>query len=260
MSSSSGEQTPLSKLENGIFDVAPKTDWQRLTTERNAHKSPLLRLPRELRDLIWAFTFTRTVKPRQREGPLNSAFSPLVVCRQLYKEAASLAYPFLIWSFGCQPPWEDFFWTLCENEKHKCKKNLVRSIQIGVDSTDLYQLAEREDPGYDDDEEKAEIAKEDQDEYSRVTLRAFKNLSHLELLLSATEVYTDSDDIDDMKYDDTMPLRFDSTEINEAKENFTKTMSQKLSHVRVTYREFGNTSAMRKYWEEQDLQNRVSGR
>lgn len=131
---------------------------------------------------------------------------------------------------------------------------MIRSIQIGADPTDLYQLAEREDPGYDEEEEeKALKAKEDEDEYSRVTFRAFRNLSHLELLLSTTEVYLDPDDYEDMKYDDTMPLRFDSTEMREAKDNFTKTMKQKVPHVIVTYREFGNTLAMRKYWKEQDL-------
>jgi hypothetical protein len=114
-------------------------------------------------------------------------------------------------------------------------------------------LAEREDPGYNEEEEKALKAKEDEDEYNRVTFRAFRNLSHLELLLSTTEVYLDPDDCEDMKYDDTMPLRFDSTEMREAKDNFTKTMKQKVPHVIVTYREFGNTLAMRKYWKEQDL-------
>lgn len=205
-------------------------------------------MPRELRDLIWTFTFTQTIKP---EAPQNSTFSPLVVCRQFYREAASLAHQFLILSFSCQPSWEDFFWSLCENEKHKYKKSLIRSIQIGVDSTDLYMLAEREDPGYDVEEEKVEIAREDQGEYHRVTFRAFENLSHLELLLSATKVFGDSDDDEETEHDTTPPPN--STEINEAKENFTRTMRQKLPRVRVTYKEFGNTSAMRKYLEEQGL-------
>ncbi|CAN9454757.1 unnamed protein product [Alternaria alternata] len=247
MSSSPKEQTPLPKLDSSIFDVAPKTDWQKSITKRNALESPLLRMPRELRDLIWTFTFTQTIRP---EAPQNSAYSPLVVCRQLYREAASLSHTFLIWSFSCQPSWEDFFWSLCENEKPKYKKSLIRSIQIGVDSTDLYMLAEREDPGYDVEEEKVEIAREDQGEYRRVTFRAFENLSHLELLLSATEVFGDSDDDDETEHDTIPPPN--STEINEAKENFTRTMRQKLPHVRVTYREFGNTSAMKKYLEEQD--------
>jgi hypothetical protein len=175
-----------------------------------------------------------------------------VVSRQAYAEATSLAHPFLTWSFGCQPPYENFLWSLCDNEKNKCKKNLIRSIQIGVDPSDLYQLAEIEDPGYDKDEEEAVRAKEDQGEYRRTTFRAFENLEHLELLLSATEVYLDSEDHEDMKYDDTMPLRFDSAQMVEAKENFTKTMKRKLPHVRVTYKEFGNIWAMKKYWKEQD--------
>jgi hypothetical protein len=70
MEHSAKDPKPLPKLENGFYDTTPKTDGQRSmsvqhhyelgklhsnsndSAQRNTTTSPLLRLPRELRDLI----------------------------------------------------------------------------------------------------------------------------------------------------------------------------------------------------------------
>jgi hypothetical protein len=213
------------------------------SVKRNVLESPLLRLPRELRDLIWTFAFTRTIKPTRSELSQYSPFSVLVVCRQVYTEAVSAIYPLLVWSFGCMPNYEDFFWRLCDSARNMDRMSLIHSIQIGVDPSDLYMLAEVEDPGTDENE-----GKEEKDEYNRPTFRAFKNLSHLELLLAATGVFDDSDgdEAEEDSSNEHVQL-YNHAYIEEAKDNFSKTMARKVPHVHVTYRDFGNSFAMKEF-------------
>jgi hypothetical protein len=202
------------------------------------------------------------VKPDKKEI-LNSAFSPLVACRQIYAEAASLACPLLIWSFRCWPHYEDWFWNVYDKDEDnreinqkddREKKSLVRFIQIGVDTTDLYSFAEIEDPGTDDENDEDETA--EAGHYNptlRATFRAFRNLSHLELLLSATPVYEDYDTEDDSGEElEDHELQCATTLAEQAKQNFTSVMRQKLPHVCVTYKEFATGNEMRRYWRDQD--------
>ncbi|KAI4957552.1 hypothetical protein J4E86_004690 [Alternaria arbusti] len=244
MSPISESHTALSRTENGVFDVTPKIDWQKSAVERNALQSPLLRLPRELRDLIWTFTFTGTAKPACKVSRY-SPFSVLTVCRQIYTEAISLAGPFLTWSFSCLRDYESFFWDIIYSEGPKHKIRLVHSIQIGVDPSDLYMLAQIVDPGTDDDVD------HETGEY-RPTLRAFENLTHVELLLSATGFFQDSDDEDDEEAEAAEPNRYEIEYIEEARDNFTKTMERKVPRVRVTYKDFDDSSAMKRFWTTQD--------
>jgi hypothetical protein len=146
------------------------------------------------------------------------------------------------------PNYEDFFWRLCDSAGNKDKLGLIRSIQIGVDPSDLYMLAEVEDPGTDEEE-----GKEEKDVYNRPTFRAFENLSHLELLLSATGVFDDYDD-DEAERDSSSEhvQLYNHAYIEEAKDNFSKTMARKVPHVHVTYREFCDSLAMKEFWREQD--------
>ncbi|KAI4631632.1 uncharacterized protein J4E87_002338 [Alternaria ethzedia] len=261
MSPVSESHPGLSKTENGVFDVTPKTDWQKsalvslrsasryhiLTprcVERNALQSPLLRLPRELRDLIWTFTFTGIAKPACKVSRY-SPFSVLTVCRQIYTEAISVAGPFLTWSFVCLRDYESFFWDIIYSEGPKHKIRLVHSIQIGVDPSDLYMLAQIVDPGTDDDVD------DETGEY-RPTLRAFENLTHVDLLLSATGFFADSDNEDDEEAEEVEPTQYESEYIEESRVNFTKTMERKLPSVRVTYKDFDDSSAMKRFWTTRD--------
>ncbi|KAH6879017.1 hypothetical protein BKA58DRAFT_108250 [Alternaria rosae] len=234
--------TALSRLENGVFDVVPKVDWQKSIAERSATESPLLRLPRELRDLIWTFTLTTTVQPWRTIKPHGSAFNVLQVCRQAYTEAISLTYPFITWSFICMRHYEDFFWKIRDGAARK-KESLVHSIQIGADPSDLYMLAEIVDPGTDEDEQE-----EGQGEYDRATFRAFENLSHLELLLSATGVFYDSEKEDDLDAKAYGANPYEVDYIEEARDNFNKTMERKVPRVRVTYKDFDDSLAMERFW------------
>ncbi|KAI4674194.1 uncharacterized protein J4E84_010700 [Alternaria hordeiaustralica] len=228
--------------EKMVFDIV---DAQFAVVERNALESPLLRLPRELRDLIWTFTFTGTAKPACKEVSRYSPFRVLTVCRQIYTEAISLAGPFLTWSFICLRDYESFFWDIIYSEGPKHKIRLVHSIQIGVDPSDLYMLAQIVDPGTDDDVD------DETGEY-RPTLRAFENLTHVELLLSATGFFADSDNEDDEEAEEVEPTRYESEYIEESRVNFTKTMERKLPSVRVTYKDFDDSSAMKRFWTTQD--------
>jgi len=238
--------TALSRTENGVFDVASKTDWQKSAVERNALESPLLRLPRELRDLIWTLTFTGTVKPVYSGASWSSPFSVLVACRQIYTEAISLAGPFLTWSFSCIPDYEIFFWNIFDVEGAKYKNRFIHSIQLGVDPSDSYMLAEIIDPGTDDDRH------EETGEYRRPTFRAFENLTHVELLLSATGVFSDSENEDDEEAEEVESTRYENDDIEEARDNFTKTMERMLPRVRVTYKDFDDSAAMKRFWTTQD--------
>jgi len=215
------------------------------SVERNALESPLLRLPRELRDLIWTLTFTGTVKPACSEASRDSPFSVLVACRQIYTEAISLAGPFLTWSFSCIPDYENFFWNIFDDEGAKYKNRFIHSIQLGVDPSDSYMLAEIIDPGTDDDGD-------EKTGESRPTFRAFENLTHVELLLSATGVFTDSENEDDEEAEEVESNRYENDDIEDARNNFTKTMERMLPRVRVTYKDFDDSSAMKRFWKTQD--------
>lgn len=210
--------------------------------ERNALESPLLRLPRELRNLIWTFIFTTTVKPHKLIIPQASAFNVLRVCRQTYTEAASLTYPFITWSFACLNHYEDFFWEICDGAA-RSKKSLIHCVEIGVDASDLYMLAEMVDPGTDEDEQE-----EDKGKYHRPTPRAFENLSHLELLLSAQGVFYESENENEEKPENHVACRYENDYIEEARDNFNKTMERKLPRVRVTYKDFDDLLALERFW------------
>ena len=251
--------------------VSHTDTWAPSSVERNALQSPLLRLPRELRDLIWTFTFTGTVKPACKEASQSSPFSVLTVCRQIYTEAISLAGPFLTWSFSCISDYENFFWNIFDDEEAKYtptyppkvprektsnssaspqeakyKNRFIHSIQLGIDPGDTHGLAQILDPGTDDDGNKETWA----DHYA--TLRAFEKLTHVELLLSATGFFADSDNEDDEEAEEVEPTRYESEYIEESRVNFTKTMERKLPSVRVTYKDFDDSSAMKRFWTTQD--------
>ena len=87
--------------------------------ELNQEKSPLLRLPPEIRDMIWKYvlggkTFDsygeddghpkrkRSAKLEPSPGDPKEGFALLRTCRQVYLETAS--YPITLSSLECQDP------------------------------------------------------------------------------------------------------------------------------------------------------------
>jgi hypothetical protein len=146
-----------------------------------------------------------------------------------------------MFSFSERSTYEDF--CLDEHDAKK-KRDLIRSVQIGVDPWDLYGIAETEDSGYDEEEEEKDTSCQLSAKLSR-----FTKLERLELLLARTPVEDEDEEpnrrvehIDDLR-------RFSFEEVQEAKENFDKTMQKKNSSVSVIYKDFELSEDMRRYWK-----------
>ncbi|KAH3968827.1 hypothetical protein HBI81_129500 [Parastagonospora nodorum] len=88
----------LRRLENGLIDVTPTGDYIAIT-ERNSTESPLLRLPAEIRNIIFEYVVSgHTIRMISEWGkscwPIakRRRFSLARVSRQTYNETALLTY------------------------------------------------------------------------------------------------------------------------------------------------------------------------
>ncbi|PVH96551.1 hypothetical protein DM02DRAFT_477271, partial [Periconia macrospinosa] len=86
--------------KGGLLNVMPKTPEESQKAKANNENSPLLRLPRELRDRIWSEALggqTFNVKGVGHRSPASfdggsNAISLLRTCRQIYSETALIPY------------------------------------------------------------------------------------------------------------------------------------------------------------------------
>ncbi|RAR06795.1 ethyl tert-butyl ether degradation ethd [Stemphylium lycopersici] len=238
MSQISSQKVPMARRDDGLLDTAPKIDEQKPIASHNSLDSPLLRLPRELRDQIWTLSLTHTIKPIHKFGcnliTPNPPISLLQTCRQIYKEARRFLYPSLTITFRDRIKYEDWF-----HEFPSEKRYLIHSLQIRIDPLDMYAQAEVEDPGYDDDEE----GDGGEEEFRTPTFRAFKNLERLELLVARVAIdggeYEEEEEEElggEEQVDEENTIkRFNMEEIEESKGNFENTMKEKNPGVKVTY-------------------------
>ncbi|KAG9201527.1 hypothetical protein G6514_005534 [Epicoccum nigrum] len=109
-------QRGFHRYRDGILNVKPKGKEERTCQFiKNQETSPLLRLPAEIRNIIWRYalggkTFVATDKwetdfklSRSSKDPENGT-ALLRTCRQLFLEAA--CYPITLGSFLCNDPLE----------------------------------------------------------------------------------------------------------------------------------------------------------
>jgi hypothetical protein len=272
MEHSAKDPKPLPKLENSFYDTTPKTDGQRSmsvqhhyelgklhsnsndSAQRNTTTSPLLRLPRELRDLIWTYTLSgniikaeyRPVDKYPRATPLKHRFGLLRTCRQIYAETSSLPWTLSTFSFHTRRSFEECF---CQDEADVLRRNhQIHAIQIGADPLDLYGLAETQDSGYGPDDVEGDDGYDGEVGLTSplsAKFSTFRKLERLEIMLVAGLVQ-DEEDEDECMNDG---LVFEQEMMEESKLNFTKTMREKNPSVRLTYWEFEDCNALRKYWK-----------
>ncbi|KAF3001930.1 hypothetical protein E8E13_006799 [Curvularia kusanoi] len=97
------------RYRSGFLNVAPKRHEKKITLD-NQRQSPLLRLPPELRNMIWAYALGDTVyrgdgyeNSRDRKfAAEDPSISPklLETCRQIYSETAMLPFRLNTFSLG----------------------------------------------------------------------------------------------------------------------------------------------------------------
>ncbi|KAE8832908.1 hypothetical protein PTNB73_09690 [Pyrenophora teres f. teres] len=235
--------TPLLRSNNGIFDTTSKSDWQINTAHRNTIESPLLRLPRELRDEIWKLCLPLTIRVSKKlPQQTNSTPSILLVSRQTYAEAATMDYQSLLtWSFSSPRRYEDWLWTVLH------KRSKVYRLRVCADVLDLYSMAEVEDPGYVRSDDPGNSTSEDFS-LSTPSLQAFPNLEELEVWIPGLYMNADSDSDSDGLPEEGSATRVLASEDEMSTENFTKTMRDEHPRVKVTYTRFPDVRAMKTCW------------
>ncbi|PVH93563.1 hypothetical protein DM02DRAFT_695627 [Periconia macrospinosa] len=119
--------------ENGHLDVTPEGDYVELL-EKNRRSSPLFRLPREVRDMIWKEVLgNKTIEPKDWGFRTCFAtdvnyFALLHVCREIYSEAALMPYEENVFRAKRN---ENFLYSLSKIEIHLRKH--IKQVEFGLD-------------------------------------------------------------------------------------------------------------------------------
>jgi hypothetical protein len=126
------------------------------SVKRNAEQSPLLRLPAEIRDMIWKLALGgNVIRPVRSKSHVRGFFHPfpqvdtngphppayrfslLQVCRQIYSEAASLPCHLSTFCF-----YDDLDLELWQRQAPASKTKLVRSVRYGSWESTLESVLE----------------------------------------------------------------------------------------------------------------------
>ncbi|PVH93564.1 hypothetical protein DM02DRAFT_695629 [Periconia macrospinosa] len=121
--------------KNGLLNVTPKTSAQVKLVQTNQETSPLLRLPGEVREIIWMAVFRDVVFENRTTGRRKcfvvaegdrQILSLLRTCRQIYTETALLPYQVSIFRINSM----DFANTALRKMRPAFRKHITK-IEIG---------------------------------------------------------------------------------------------------------------------------------